>query len=129
MANFRCERLFIMLDEPIPGLDHLHSVDPEEFAGLYSEDDAESIDVAPIERFSYGAYDRPRWHPAAKGLMTVRSLIGLYEKWLSGGAGVPAHYATEVLEQKLAVLRQVDAVLDAADNRDRRFYFKMKDLA
>ena len=28
MANFRCERLFVMLDEPVPGLDHLKAVDP-----------------------------------------------------------------------------------------------------
>jgi hypothetical protein len=61
--------------------------------------------------------------------MTVRSLFGLYEKWLSVGAITSTRYSAEVLEQKLAVPRQVEAVLDTADSRDRRFYFKMKDLA
>jgi hypothetical protein len=129
MANFRCERLFVMLDEPVPGFDHLHAVDPEAFAALFSEDDAESIDIIPIERYAYGPSDRPRWHRAADGLHTVRSLIELYEKWLSRGPGEAGRYTAEALNENLAVLRKVEAVLDAADSRDRRFYFKMKDLA
>ena len=41
MANFRCERLFLMLDEPIPGLDHLRAVDPEQFAWHGTDREAE----------------------------------------------------------------------------------------
>jgi hypothetical protein len=129
MANFRCERLFVMLDEPIPGLDHFRAVDPVGFAGLFSQDDAESIDVTPLERFCYGPFDRPRWRPAADGLVSVRALIGLYENWLTREAGEPGRYTQDVLKEKIGVLRQVQSVLDAADSRDRRFYFKMKDLA
>jgi hypothetical protein len=129
MANFRCERLFVMLDEPIPGLDHLRAVDPIGFASLFSEDDAESIDVTPLERFCYAPFDRPRWRPAAEGLVSVQALIALYEKWLSRGEDEPGRYTSDVLKEMLGVLRQVEAVLDAADSRDRRFYFKMKDLA
>jgi hypothetical protein len=38
MANFRCERAFVMLDEPVPGLNHLKAVDPEAFAYLLSDE-------------------------------------------------------------------------------------------
>ena len=62
-----------MLDEPIPGLDHLRAVPPEDFAGLFTQDDAEYIDVTPIECFSYSPFDRPRWHPTSQGLTTVRA--------------------------------------------------------
>jgi hypothetical protein len=129
MANFRCERLFIMLDEPVPGVDHIRAVDPVRFAGLFSTDDAEYLDVTPVERFCYAPFDRPRWHPAAKGLATIRALIGLYDKWMSEQPNEDCRYSTEVLQEKIAVLRQVELVLDRADARDRRFYFKMKDLA
>jgi hypothetical protein len=37
MANFRCERAFVMLDEPVPGLNHLRAVDPEGFADLLND--------------------------------------------------------------------------------------------
>jgi hypothetical protein len=43
MANFRCERLFVMLDEPVPGLNHLKAVDAVEFAWHHSDAHAEQL--------------------------------------------------------------------------------------
>ena len=128
MANFRCERLFVMLDEPVPGLDHLKAVDPVEFAYLGSDDDAEQLGVTPLSVFTFAPFDRKRWRPAGEGLRTIRALIRLYRDRIASGR--PEHeQRNEVLKEKLAVLGQVEAVLDAADGRDRRFYLAAKDLA
>ncbi|MHC5538206.1 hypothetical protein ACYOEI_08255 [Singulisphaera rosea] len=128
MANFRCERLFVMLDEPVPGLDHLKAVDPVEFAYLGAEADAEQLGVTPLDDFTFAPFERKRWSPAAEGLTTVRALISRFQDQLSSER--PEHAdRNEVLHGKLVVLRQVEAVLDAADSRDRRFYLAAKDLA
>ena len=128
MANFRCERLFVMLDEPVPGLDHLKSVDPVQFAYLDVDDDAERAGLTPLETFMFTPFDRPRWQPAAKGLKTVRGLFELYRGWLSQGLN-PYQYRDEALAERLGVLEKVEAILDAADSLDRKFYFAAKDLA
>jgi hypothetical protein len=128
MANFRCERLFVMLDEPVPGLNHLKAIDPVEFAWHRSDDKAEQAGLTPLGSFTFAPFERPRWQPAAKGLGTVRGLIELYRRWLDQGHN-PYGYTEEVLTSKLAVLDQVEAVLDAADSLDRRFYLAAKDLA
>jgi hypothetical protein len=126
MANFRCERLFVMLDEPVPGLDHLRAVDPVAFAWLLSDHDAEQVGLTPLSTFTYAPFDRERWRPAAEGLKTVRGLIALYQERLAR-VQVEEGRKKGVLATKLAVLRQVEAVLDAADCRDRRFYFAARD--
>ncbi|WP_165070368.1 hypothetical protein [Paludisphaera rhizosphaerae] len=128
MANFRCERLFVMLEDPVPGLNHLKAVDPVEFAWLGSDDDAERLGLTPLGDFTFAPYERPKWQPAAKGLKTIRGLIDLYRGWLAQGSN-PYGYTEEVLKKKLAVLSQVETVLDAADSRDRRFYLAAKDLS
>jgi len=128
MANFRCERLFVMLDEPVPGLDHLKAVDPFEFACHHSDDHAEQAGLTPLGSFTFAPFERPRWQPAAKGLKTVRGLIDLYRGRLAQGRN-PYGYTAEVVTGKLAVLEQVEAVLDAADSRDRLFYLAARDLA
>ena len=128
MANFRCERLFVMLDEPVPGLNHLKAIDPVEFAWLHSDDHAEQAGLTPLGDFTFAPFERPRWQPAARGLKTVRGLIDLYRGWLAQGQN-PYGYADEVLTTNLRVLGQVEAVLKAADSRDRRFYLAAKDLS
>jgi hypothetical protein len=52
----------------------------------------------------------------------------LYRKWLGAGTN-PLGRTRESLERDLAVLGQVARVLDAADGRDRQFYFAARDLA
>lgn len=128
MANFRCERLFIRLDEPVPGLDHLKAVDPFALARLETDADAEAAGLTPLSDFVAAPFDRPRWRPAADGLATVRGLLALYRDWLERGhnpRGCPAN----LLSEQAAVLGQVERVLEAADSRDRRFYLLARDLA
>jgi hypothetical protein len=127
MADFRCERLFVMLDDPIPGLDHLRAVDPFEFRESLSDSEALMLGVTPLMDFAYPPFECPRWHAAAKGLKSVRALIGLYEKWIARGK-CDFGYRMDFVEQKLRVMRQVQAVLEAADTHDRRFHLAMRDL-
>jgi hypothetical protein len=128
MANFRCERLFVMLDEPIPGLNHLKAVEPFQFASLCSDDHAAHAGLTPLDTFTFAPFERPAWQPAAKGLKTVRGLIELYRTWLAQGHN-PYGCTNEVLAANLAVLGEVEALLDAADSRDRQFYLAARDLA
>ncbi len=128
MANFRCERIFVMLDEPVPGLDHLKAVDPFEFAWLGFDDPVELLDLKPLSTFIFAPFERPRWRPAAEGLKTIRGLIKLYREEVAQD-DPEFQSRDEWLAKSLAVLGQVEAVLDAADSRDRRFYFAAKDLA
>jgi hypothetical protein len=131
MANFRCERALIMLDEPVPGLNHLKAVDAEAFAYLLSDEISHWMVEAgykPLIDFVYAPFDRPKWRPAGKGLQSVRGAMELYQKWLDAGTN-PLGWSRERMEKELLVLGQVAEVLDRADARDRRFYFAAKDLA
>lgn len=119
-----------MLDEPVPGLNHLKAVDPELFANLLSDEISHWMVEAghtPLIDFLYAPYDRPKWRPAAKGLQSVQGAMELYQKWLDAGAN-PLGWSRERMEQELVVLGQVAEVLDQADTRDRRFYFAARDL-
>lgn len=127
MADFRCERLFVILDEPVPKLDHLKAVDAVEFASIDSDAVAEQAGLTPLSAFTFAPFERPRWRAAAKGLKTIRGLIALYREWLAQGHNAYG-YTEEALKRDLSVLAQVEAVLDAADSRDRRFYFAAKGL-
>jgi hypothetical protein len=131
MADFRCERAFVMLDERVPGLNHLRAVNPEAFADLLH--DAMSFwmldaGYTPLTDFLYAPDDRPRWRPARKGLRSVRGAMELYRTWLQAGVN-PLGWSRERMERDLEVLGQVAEVLDLADGRDRRFYFAARDLA
>ena len=57
--NNRCERIFVMLERAIPGLDHLKAVDPVELAWHQSDADAESLGVKPIDDFCVASFDGP----------------------------------------------------------------------
>ena len=134
MSNYRCERIFVMLERAIPGLDHLKAVDPVELAWHQSDGDAMSLGLTPIDEFCVAAFDgpppfreTPRWRPAAAGLKTVRGLIAFYEKRIAAEADLPDRSA-EQLRKRVAVLRQLETVLDRADARDVRFYLAVKDL-
>ena len=130
MANFRYEKVFVMLDEPVPGLNHLRAVDPEVFACLLSDEISYWLVEAghrPLIDFLYAPFDRPKWRPAGTGLQSVRGAMELYQKWLDAGAN-PLGWSHDRMERELIVLGQVADVLDAADSRERRFYFAAKDI-
>jgi len=42
VANYRRERMFIMLDRPIPGFDHLKAVDPVALANVRTRAEADT---------------------------------------------------------------------------------------
>ena len=134
MANFRCERVFVMLDDSLPDLNHLRAVDPEGFAGLFTEmlnNQVVDAGLTPLDSFLSAPFERPQWQPASEGLKTVRGLIDLYRGWQASGhnpLGYADESAEELLTRDVAVLVQVETVLDAADTYDRRFYFAAKDL-
>ncbi len=131
MANFRCERAFVMLDEPVPSLNHLKAVDPEAFACLLTDEISYwMVDSGyrPLIEFLYAPFDRIKWRPAGKGLRSIRGATELYRKWLDAGAN-PLGWPKERMEKELVVLGQVAEVLDLADSRDRQFYFAARDLA
>jgi hypothetical protein len=127
MANFRLERLFVTLDEPVPGIDHLKAVDSVEFAWHLSNAIAEQLGVVPLDDFTYAPFQRSKWHEASEGLKTVRALLHQYRKWIEAGDN-PYMYAGETLRGKIIVLEQVECVLEAASSLDRQFYLAAKDL-
>lgn len=131
MANFRCERVLVMLDEPVPGLNHLRAVDAEAFAELLSDEMSFWMvegGHTPLTDFLFAPFDRPRWRPASKGLESVRAAMELYQKWLDAGEN-PLGWPRDRMERELVVLGQAEDVLDQADSRDRKFYFAAKDFA
>jgi hypothetical protein len=85
MANFRLERLLVMLDGPVPGLEPLAAVDPVEFAWHGSNMIAAQLGVTPLDDFIYGPSDRPRWHAVDEVIPTVRALLHQYRTWLAAG--------------------------------------------
>jgi hypothetical protein len=127
MANFRMERLFVILNEPVPGLDHVQAIDAVEFAWHNSDQHAESLGVTPFGAFTFAPFEQPEWSAPIEGLTTVRALQNLYAKWIENGTN-PFGYAEEVIVQKAAVLKQVEDVLTAADSLGRQFYLQARDL-
>src|SRR4051812_47076991 len=110
MANYRCERIFVMLERGISGLDHLNAVDPVELAWHQSDSDAEALGLTPIGEFCVAAFDgpppyreKPKWHSASTGLRTVRGLMAAYEKRMASGNDPRGRSVTQ-LEKTLVVL-------------------------
>jgi hypothetical protein len=130
VANFRCERVLVILDEPIPGLNHLNAVNATALASLLSEDLTfwmVEAGLIPFADFLFAPFDRPRWRPAGKGLQSVQGTMALIEQWIKVGKN-PLGRSLGSLQEDLEVLQQVADVLDMADARDRRFYFAARDL-
>lgn len=137
MANFRAERVFVMLDEPIPGLDHLKAIDPTELcsACTLSQSDSNRLNLDSLYSFGIAAgerswepRERPRWHPASNGLATVRGLLAHYDERIARGEGSSAGLIPAALPKIAATLRQLEAVLAKADTHDRRFCLAVKDM-
>lgn len=138
MSNFRAERVFVMLDSPIQGFDHVKAIDPERLCDAFalSEGDSNALDLDPLYDFSIAAGDRswqprekPRWRAAESGLKAVRGLLAHYQSQLARGQGSAAGVSPSALPRIVETLRQLEAVLDKADTYDRRFCFAVKDLA
>lgn len=127
MANFRMERLFVILDEPVPGLNHLKAVDATEFAWHSSDSLAERLGVTQLGDFTFAPFDRPTWHDAREGLATIRRVRSLYAEWLAKGEN--PMWTSEALAKKDEALRQAEEVLAEADSLGRRFYLSARDLA
>ena len=127
MANFRLERLFLMLDGPVPGLDPRKPIDAVEFAWHNSNQLAESLGVASLDTFTFAPFEEPEWNDASEGLSTVRALRSQYTDWITKGSN-PYQYSEDVLAKKSAVLQKVDEALTAADALGRRFYLAARDL-
>ena len=129
MANFRCERVVVKLEQPVPGLNHLRAVNSEAFADALTEelDNALSDDgVETLTAFLYAPFDRPKWHPAAASLEAIRAALAILERW-HAAESVPVARTKTALAEDISALRQVAEVLDAADTRDRRFHFLAQD--
>jgi hypothetical protein len=138
MANFRGERVFVVLKEPIPGFDHIKALDPTELcsACFLSENDSNCLNLDSLSSFAVAAgerswepSDKPRWRRPSKGLVAVRGLLTHYDDRIAIGAGSCGGLIPSALPPIAAVLRQLEAVLDKADTFDRRFYLAVKDLA
>lgn len=127
MASFRLERLFVMLNEPVPGLDHLKVIDATEFAWHNSDQHAESLGVTPLGAFTFAPSDPPEWHDARESLATVHALRSLYANWIAKGTN-PLGYKEAVLVKKAAVLEKAEEILAAADSLGRKFYLAARDL-
>ena len=127
MSNHRAERALLLLERPIPGIDHLRAIDAAEL--LYATSnrcDADSAGIRPFEDFCFGWFGKVKWANAQEGLRTTRELIALYEKWKTMGPQ-PGQGTVESLEQKITVLRKLEALLDQADARDIRFCLAIRD--
>ena len=96
-------RVFVMLDQPVPGLDHLKAIDPAALcsACIHSETDSDRLNLDSLFSFSTAAGERsweprgkPRWRPASKGLIAVRGLLTHYDACIQKGeassGGIPS---------------------------------------
>ena len=137
MSNFRPERAFVMLDQPIAGFDHIKAIDPVALSSvcLLTNTDADLLGLDPLSSFGVPAGDKPwqprqamRWRAASLGLKTVRGLIAHYTAQIAKGQSSAQGTLVSYLPAKVEVLRQLEAVLDRADTHDRRFCLALKDL-
>jgi hypothetical protein len=116
------DKLYIRLQRPIPGIDHLKAVDAGQLAEFhgYWDDLAAQLGAERINDFyvydgEYGK-DPVRWHRASKGLAALRAVLEYYRSG-RGSVGEPQRQAVIELFQK------VESILGEADVRDIRFCF------
>ena len=116
------EKLFLRLQRPVPGFDHLAAIDPERLAELHSvwDEIAPVLDLDRINDFyvyegEYGK-DRRKWFRAAKGLGAVRSVL----EYLRAGRSALNEDQTRAA---IALFEIVENILDEADLRGIAFCF------
>jgi hypothetical protein len=116
------EKLYIRLQRPIPGVDHLKAIDPERFADFHGrwDDVAAQLDVDRInDLYVYegeNGKDPGRWFRASKGLKAVRAVLEYYR---SGKGSM----SDEQRQETIDLFDAVERILDDADFRDIRFCF------
>lgn len=116
------EKLYIRLQRPIPGVDHVKALDPEQFAQAHGawDDVAPLLDVDTINEFYVyeGEYGKNsmKWHRAAKGLKAVRALLEYYRE---GRGALAANERQATIE----LFEKVESILDDADLHKIGFCF------
>ncbi|QDV87610.1 hypothetical protein TBK1r_66410 [Stieleria magnilauensis] len=116
------EKLHLRLQRPVPGVDHMNAVDPEQFARFHPHWDtiAANLDVDRINDFYVyeGEYGNSstRWHSSAKGLMAARSVL----EHLRDNRGA---LDDQTHASYIDLMETIESVLDDADLRDTRFCF------
>lgn len=123
MADFRLEKLYVILDEPIPGINHFQAVDPEEFAWHGTFDLAQQLGITPLDDFTYAPFEEEVWHPAGAGLKTIRALLKEFRRQAATSEEVQQR-----LQPTLAMFEKLEELFDQADAHDREFYLSARDL-
>ncbi|HAH46689.1 hypothetical protein [Gimesia sp.] len=123
MADFRLEKLYVILDEPIPGINHLQAVDPEEFAWHDTFDLTQQLGVTPLDDFTYAPFDREVWYPAGAGLKSIRSLLQEFRRQAATSEEVQQR-----MQPRINMFEKLEELFDQADAHDREFYLSARDL-
>ena len=116
------EKLYIRLQRPIPGVDHLKAVDSEEFANFHGnwDDVAPLLDVETMNDFyvyeGEDGKDPVKWHRASKGLRAIRAILEYYRE----GRG---SLNTEQRQATISLFQKVESILDDADLHKIHFCF------
>jgi hypothetical protein len=89
----------------------------------FTDNDARSLGLIPLQDLivyegEYGK-DKPRRFKASKGLKTVRGLLAYYHSRLDNWDN--SIRAIESVKRDVAILKAVESVLSAADEKDIRF--------
>ncbi|TWT29896.1 hypothetical protein [Blastopirellula retiformator] len=123
MANFRCERILLRLNEMIRDFDPNGGLDHEELAWSLGDQTDYGPNDPQMWDYVVGPGERPRWHSAMAGLNTLRSLIERLEN-----PAFSAQRTPEAVQSQLVALRALEEKLDRIDTYDRKFYLLAKDL-
>ncbi|EAQ81041.1 hypothetical protein [Blastopirellula marina] len=124
MANFRCERILLRINEMIRDFDPNAGLNHEELAwSLGFEHDYEPGEPQMWD-FVSGPGERPRWHSALKGLNVLRQLIDRLEQ-----KSTAAPESSDTTQKQIEALRSLEDKLDTIDTYDRKFSLLAKDLA
>lgn len=131
MGNFSVERARLRLSDSIDGLDPNANIDAAELCWIDPTNiDANTCRVTPIAGFYADAFrgrqDDDKWFPAAEGLTTVRKLLAHYRRIIKDGAD-PLGRKLPVIEKKIAILAEVEAVLNVADQSGIYFCIAVSD--
>ncbi len=116
------EKLYVRLQRPIPGLDHVQAIVAGRFAEYHGrwDDVAQQLGVQRINDFYIyeGEYGKTpgRWHRTSKGLKAVRAVLEYYR---SGQGSM----SDEQRQATVELFQAVENILDKADGCDIRFCF------
>jgi hypothetical protein len=116
------EKLYIRLQRPIPGVDHVKTIDARRFAEYHGhwDDVAKQLDVEGINDFyvyeGHFGTAPVKWHRASIGLKALRAVLECYQ---TGQISMSDEERQPIIE----LFQAVEGILDEADSRDIRFCF------